>query len=672
MSSDADTTQVSVNNQLTATDNARVNQQIATQFSGSVIHQATVYTSLPGDPPHVRHEVARAHLDGDRPRRAQEMFGSLLTDGHETNERAYLYVLSVLSDRSYADVTAELSEEIRYATTTAAHCPRDEWRDALDVVNALLRYAHSELGDGPLAQEFTITVQTFGTLSPVRQHEIDRHMELILSGAEQERLAAQRKYQVAVERMSGDRLRRAWKFFEPHPRPPAKWLPPPIRYTNTGWRDATLGCVAAALAIAWVLHSGITVRAGVGLTLTAAFDYLALRCRTVWQTHLCHTDNVRANYQPEPFRPDAKFDLLVDSCFRDADLGGLGDISAGYRGNLKRRLQQQYSSDDVYPGELKWLIMRHAARVGQRRIDLQAESPEAQRAANLQTVGVAMWAIGLAVMVTLGHVIGLFLAAGSWWGIVGIARILSASRAYALLDHEAQTLLTQEWAWYYHWLEILADRPTDAEMAHWLALDKALLKDDALRRANLRERDLVTHVVLTQRAPYARKGRVADGPPRYERYLVYVFLLTRYGMRTTRTHLDLTTGDVGNEQHQMFSYDAVASASVTEKRVRTHLADGRANIERTRRRVFRLTLLDGTCIAEVKEHPSATDDETPDIDEAQETATVQTAGFDRALRVLEAVATEGRDWIARDQERRQRWARNWCTRSSTIARQGHG
>ena len=78
--------------------------------------------------------------------------------------------------------------------------------------------------------------------------------------------------------------------------------------------------------------------------------------------------------------------------------------------------------------------------------------------------------------------------------------------------------------------------------------------------------------------------------------------------------------------------------------------------------MFRLTLLNGTAIAEVRENPRATrDDRVTDTDDWVDELSAQTSGFDSALRVLEAVATEGREWIVRDRERQKRWARNWRT-----------
>jgi len=662
MSTDAGTpTNMTVNSHVTASGDANVDQQVGTQFISSVMHDTKIYNTVAGDPPERRHEVARAHLDGGNPRRAEEAFGGLLAEGHITTERAYLYVLSVLSGRSFVEINTGLSDEIHNAMKVAAGLPRDGWREALDVVDMLLRHAHAEFGDGAVAREFTRARVAFGTLSADRQDEIDRHLDLILSGAVQERLASERKHEVAVERMSGDRAGRAWKFFEAHPREPMEWPAPAVRSEAADWRAATLGCVAAALAILYLLAGGITVAAVAGLVLIAAGGYLVLRGTTVLRVHVRHAECARANIQRQFEQRETEFDKVVDQCFREVAPDGLGESTAGYRGYLKRRLQAQYGGEDCYPGELKWLIVWHVDRAG-HQYDRLREPTGVRRVGGLRISGVLVGVVGLILLVATGHAIALVLAAGGWWAVRGIACIAAVPRTQALLDGAAEALLDEEQVEYRRWVQVLADRPPDPEMARWLALDKAYLKDEALRRANLRERDLVTHVVLTERAPYARKGRVTDGPPRYEKYIVYVFLLTQSGMRTIRTNLSLTTGDVGDEQRRMFRYDAVASASVEETGRRTFLADGCRSADRVSRRVFRLTLLNGTDIAEVKENPRATgDDRAADGDELVDAVSAQTPGFDSALRILEAVATEGRDWIVRDRERKQRWARNWQT-----------
>lgn len=671
---DPTATGMSVHNQLSATGHAHVGQQIGAQYNRFVEHKETIYHTSPDDSPDHMHTVARAHLVGGNPRAAENILRTLHHNGHTTTERAYQYVLSILSDRSFTEITTELSDEIHNAMTAVAGERGDEWQDALEVVDRLLRYAYAEFGEGAVEDELATALKMFGALSVDRQDEIDTHLSRIRSGAVQERLNAKRKYQVAAQRMTGDRVRRAWKFFEADPRPPRRWVTAPAPTTTTDWRDAVLGSVATVWAIMTMLIGGITANAVLGVTLVVAGGFLAVRCMMVWQTYVRHVQSVWANHQPQPYQQEGRFDKLVDQCFLESDSGGLWEATVGYRGYLKRRLQQQYGHYDCHPAELKWLIRWHVMRVGQGNDYAAAPPTEAQRATNLRAVGAIVWVVVLAVLVVVGEYGAFLLAVGGWWGISGIARIVSVSRAQCLLAEDAEVVFADERAEHHRWCQVLADRPRDMEMERWLALDKAHLKNEALRRANLRERDLVTYVVLTERAPFARRSRIIGGPPRYEAYMVYIFLLTKFGMRTTRTFLNLTTGDVRNEQHQMCTYDAVASASVTEKGVRTFQTDGSPSVSNRAGRVFRLILLNGTCIAEVRENSRAIGDEPPgeDDDLEEDVASMPTAGFDSALQVLEAVATEGRDWITRDRERKQRWARNWCTTSPSCEETGVG
>lgn len=644
---------------LNANDHSHVDQQIGAQFN-DVVHNATFYSTPPDDMPDQMHVVARRFLDGGNPRRAEELLRTLHRKGHATNERCYLYVLSVLSDRSFTEITTALSDEIHAAMQSAVRTSGDEWWSALDVIDKLLRYAHAEFSEGAVEAELGSALETFGDLMPDRQDEIVTHLSSILSGAEQEWLNSQRENQVAVERMSGGRDRRAWKFFEADPRQPWRWVLASAPATPTDWRDAILGSGSALLALATLAFGGRVAGAATGVVLLVVAGFISIRCMRVWHTYGRHIHSLRAHHAPS-VQPEMEFDGLVDQCFRDEGVHvARDDSTSGYRAYLKRRLQHQYGASGCHPGELKWLALWHVRRCCGGNSYLMGRSGEQLRATKLRPIGVVVWVVAVIVLAAIGQYWAALLAIGGWWGISGIARITSVSGAQRLLVQDADDLLAEEWVELQRWRGILADRPEDAEMERWLALDKTHLKNEALLRSNLRERDLVSYVVLTERAPFARGSRISGGPPRYEAYLVYVFLLTKYGMRTTRTTLRLTTGELRNDQHQMCTYDAVASASVTEKSLRSYRNDGRPSAGHRGDRIFRLVLLNGTCIAEVREPGRVSDASQPAWGIAPgEPDSTLSVGFDSALRVLEAVATEGKDWIARDRERKQRWARNW-------------
>lgn len=649
MTADSEDRSVTVENQNQATDSAHVDQQVGAQFNESVLHDTKIYNYTWDDPPERKHEVAVHLLEGGNPRDAERLFRSLVMSRDITTERAYYYVLSILSERSFIEITAQLSEEIHRVAKFCASLPADRWSEAFTVVIDLLAHAHAEFTGGTAERE----VQAYHALDGDRQTEIDLHLDLILSGAAQEKLSSQRKRTVAEERMSRGRVQRAWKFFEAHPRQPRRYESLPARSNPGDWRFLLLGTAAVVVALVLVVRGGVSATAVTGIVLFAVGGYVATRCAITRETHFLHAAAVRAEFALAPDdlqEPAVKLENLVDYRFRKhSQLNEWLGYSTGYRDHLKRRLRAQYSDVNMHHGEVTWLVDWHVGRVaalwaaGERYDSVRV--PGGLGLALLgRFAGVALGAFGVFLLLREGH-LGALLLVAAFWGHLGAARLLARPRVRALIGRHADDLFAEEQAAHEERVELLRDRPSDAEMARWMALDKLFLKDEALRRADLNERDLVTHVVLTERAPFARRGRVTKGPHRYEAYNVQIFLLTRYGMRSVRTRLDFATGTTKNEKRQMFPYDAVASASIEE-------TDGSSN------RVFELTLVNAVKIAEVKENlRNAADVEVDGIEDL--VLVTQTSGFASALRVLEAVATEGRDWIVRDEERKSRWARNW-------------
>jgi hypothetical protein len=648
MTAGAETFSVTVENHNQASGSAQVHQQVGVQFTESVRHATTIYNYGVNDPPERRHQVAVDLLDGGNPREAERLLRGLVMSGHITNERAYYYVLSIVSERSFIEITAELSEEIHRVRKLCAPLHGDEWSEALAVVITLLAHAHAEFTGGAVETE----LQGYHELAADRQTEIDRHLDLILSGAAQEQLSCQRKRTVAEERMSRGRLQRAWMFFEAHPQAPRKYETLPPRSDPRDWWWVLLGTAAVVTGLFHVVREGLSAAATIGILLFAVGSHVTLRCIVTRETHFLHATAVRDEFiAPLMEEPTTKLGDLVEYRFqKHSKLREWLDYSAGYREHLKRRLRAQYADVDMHHGEVTWLVDWHVERVDTlwrngMHYD-RVPTPTGMRIALLgRCAGVALWAFGTYLLLRNGHLEAVLLLAAHW-GLLGGARLLARPRVRTLMDDRASSLLEEEQIAHEERVELLRDRPTDAEMARWMALDKLFLKDEALRRADLNERDLVTHVVLTERAPFARRGRVTSGPHRYEAYNVQIFLLTRYGMRAVRTYLDFATGDTKNEKRQMFPYDAVASASIEEK-------DGPGN------RVFELTLVNSVKIAEVKENLRNSADVEVDGVEDLGPLVTQTSGFDSALRVLEAVATEGRDWIVRDEERKRRWALNW-------------
>jgi hypothetical protein len=246
---------------------------------------------------------------------------------------------------------------------------------------------------------------------------------------------------------------------------------------------------------------------------------------------------------------------------------------------------------------------------------------------------------------------------GGWSALPVLTTSVSGWRTAVRLRREADALFGAECAEYDRWAKELKKRPSDGEMARWLMLDKAHLRAEAMRGSNITGQDVVSHVVINQAAPFARRAGVPGGPPRYEKYNLVVILLTKFGIRVSRTQLDLTTGDARDKSWDVFGYDRIASASLS-MRDRTAVTAGPAEPTRTEHvRHLRLRLLDGTDILEVKERLALDD---TDLDESEVAhLAVQTSGMDAAFPVLQAVALHGPAWTHHERDRRALCSKTW-------------
>jgi hypothetical protein len=120
---------------------------------------------------------------------------------------------------------------------------------------------------------------------------------------------------------------------------------------------------------------------------------------------------------------------------------------------------------------------------------------------------------------------------------------------------------------------------------------------------------------------------------------------------------------VSNERRTLFRYDALASARVVESGVRNTKASTPepVKVERLRAYTLRLTLLNGQDITVIGEHFRGNLGDLPDGTEHDDPLlTLQSSRIAGALPILESVAAEGSEWIAKEHERPQRWARDWA------------
>ncbi|HWO68272.1 MAG TPA: hypothetical protein VNO31_50400, partial [Umezawaea sp.] len=619
-------------------------------------------------------------LDGGAPRRAEEMFASLVRSGWISTERAYYYTLSMLSERSLIELSGELLDKVREMHRYCSSSPADGWLDAFSVVWDLLRRVRREVGEHVGGDRTDVTA-ILGALPLVRQEEIARHMDVILKGLDQEWWESDLKLRMMRERIVPERASQSEKFFEAEPAEPRPYPLYPMTSAPGDGPRVFLGSLGILIGV-FFLVSG-QFRLGVvpeslllvlgchGLFRHGVVLELARRSPGTSGRDVASSggDDDAEWSDGVPVRPGFGKNIgsMVDRLFKKTGPGVVTPSEKDelpyreYRTYLKNRLVKSYRPHEVEPANLRWLVEWHAvrARAGRVRDEAGDSGSGTVLRCGLGLVAVlagladALWAQDLWAV--------FFLASGGWFAVkhgVSVEATRQANRAAA---DAADALYREELEAYHARVEELADRPTDAQIARWHALDKFYLVSDVIKRIQVKRDHVLEYVVLTECAPFARRSRLQDGPPRYEAYVVHMLLLTWKGVRLVRVRLDAFTGEARNEERFVFKYEAVVSAKVTEKGTRTTAVDAvrSPDVENLRSREFRLVLSSGEAIGmKVNSfkswQDSAQESESDLIDVAYETS-----GIENALPILESIAAEGESWIAHEQDRRKQWSHEW-------------
>jgi hypothetical protein len=213
---------------------------------------------------------------------------------------------------------------------------------------------------------------------------------------------------------------------------------------------------------------------------------------------------------------------------------------------------------------------------------------------------------------------------------------------------EATNLLAECEAEYLRWCARLTDRPSESEMARWLDGDRKVLMDEALRHYKLRWSGVLAHAFIEAPSGSCRRARTQDGPLRYARYQLLVFLLTPDGVRQWTAYLNTETSALTHQHRMNYRFDAVASVRVT---------GGRSSS-----RTLLLTLVNGEPIAVPLIELSASGEEDEEKKAQLSDLTLDAAGLPNTLHLLEGIAAEGKGWI--EHERRRGEGREAALRSA--------
>ena len=196
------------------------NKGAKVDFEIGVVFGDINYKVAPAASPAERFETALRLLDGNMARRASELIQEAVEKGYKSNKVAYYWTLSVLSGRPFERVKPAEYETLQNCFAMADSGKRDEWLKALAMIMQLMNCMTSQERGEIDDDDYDQIVLAFDELGKERREEIRRHLDLIMTGALQDQLDARYAAEIRQNRMSDDRERRAWKFFEPNPEPP--------------------------------------------------------------------------------------------------------------------------------------------------------------------------------------------------------------------------------------------------------------------------------------------------------------------------------------------------------------------------------------------------------------------------------------------------------------------
>ncbi|BBH68667.1 hypothetical protein ACTI_53520 [Actinoplanes sp. OR16] len=655
---------------------------------------AYVYQTAPAATPAEKLQVAIHYLRGGSPREAERRLAALVyEDRMSSAEIAYHWTLSVLSGRSLTSLGGGDMNQLEQAFAMAQQYPSGRWWRCVEVIRMLV---NALLTAGPLDQ----ALNAYSTLPDSDRAEIERHLSLMLSGVAQDHIEQLNEAHVRFARTAGERAARVPKFFEPDPAEPiaktvrpapaeSTWLPLAGGGALLFFGAVTLVQAAAARSVLAAVTVFVLLVAGGYAVVRHGLERAFLRSRLAAKEAEFRS-GVRSPFlvPPVPGSVSSSFpssvsgsfpssvsgsfsgsfsrviDSLVDAAFvnqqprehhlRDA----FWNDTAGLRTALRGDLLDLYGGRGVRPESIRYLAVHHAEVIAGRwrdgtlddfrRRNRPASTPPAFLA------GVA--ALSAAVAVTLLSMTtltfcSLVLAApmlffGARFAHRGGLALYGERRRLTLDATEFEQRHQAEVAAFSRWTAWLADRPTDVEMGLWLALDLAFWKRGVMGDYRLANRDLLTHLTLTEAAPRSSRARDVGGPFRHSAYTVLLFLLTEAGVRQVQARLDFVTGTFSAERRTTFRYDAIGSVQVTEVGLR---ADEQKIVTR---QAFQLALVNGQSIRVLLDDFSddAIDYLRENPDHLARLAS-DASGVTSALHILEAVAADGRDWITLERQR---------------------
>lgn len=642
----------------TTTNTAESGATIGVQAES--VHNSNIYVASAEDPPERQYEVGVNYLTNGVPLRAREWIDAAIARGHENAEVRFHWALAMLSKRSYRELSFEERSQLGSLPQHLARFSRDEWTRALDALCELLAQLDSHHRDPAAALTKLRNL-------PFRQREkIMHHCDLVLTGSTKDSLWAEIRRGAQQQQHAHDRSNRVWAYFEPDPIPARARQPDANSATTEDRLRAALATVVftgALGGIGWILLERPTVLAIVAYFTTMAGGVVAAKtgCEWLYRTHRLRAKELAHRAVEARAAPEGGFADQVNHAFqyyatkftpKGVDGSGWMAETSGIRATLRDEVVELYRESRISTRRVTWLI-RFLVRDVRRRWSKgllfayrqQYRTPPSTQAWCLSAAVVGGLAACIVIEAAMRSnpllflpsavitVVGARAAIRRWWHIYcERRRVAEQHREYvrARDDREAE---------YRRWADKLeATCPTEGEMESWLRCDRALIVDEALQHYCLAWQDITAYTIVQTPVQGSKRARVNNGPWRYSKYVLRLFLITGEGVRELVKELDVEHGTFHGQERGHFRFDAISSLRVTESGYNYTLE---------------LTLSNGpTRTIDVTEPERTTEQATLDEPGLARTS-LDSTGFTHALHVLEGVAAEGKAWVQREAARTQ-------------------
>ncbi|WP_440085756.1 hypothetical protein [Streptosporangium sp. LJ11] len=619
------------------------------------MHGDVVYMTTPQDSPETKFRTGVSFLQGRMPKQARQLIREAMTD-YTTNEVCFYWLLAMVSGRTRHELNKDETVQLRDRSAILRLSGEDAWRDGVRIIDRLLESA------GKAEADIRVVVKELDALREPQRGLILEHLELYLDGPIEDHLWHRALSKAKTDQMASDREDRIWKFFHPVPAVPLPREPRPSGIPLGTWVQTV---TTTAVLLVTTAHLGyLVLRSGsvpsmLAYLLAVTGAFVGVRNAVDWRFRVvrCHAKNreylgFATGTPPGGFAKRAKHRIdhyfaiyLPSGVDRDAWLAQ----TKGIRGSLCEEIAEVYAGIPGGVEKVAWLIRHRASDVSTRHRkgtlwNYREELATPRRTKTLAILGLATLTGGgglatsgaalIDPLRTIGMMLVLLIA--GWIGVRTGLHIVLERRRYAadrienLRTWEADKMALARWR------AKLANKPSDKEMAAWLDCDRKVLLEEALRHYRLTMSGVIAYAFIEAPAPSSARARVRNGPWRYKRYKLLVFLITQEGVRQLNVTLDSLNGTFHNRQRLNYRFEAVASVRVSE-------AD---NGDRT----FQLTLVNSD---EITVPVSQGMEELQLGENPGEVAevTLDAAGLAHTLHVLEGIAAEGKGWVEQQDKR---------------------